>query len=48
LTSVSFWLSLFIIFLLVMFMQVIAEVTGLVNEEFKPFTKFYKRMVKRQ
>ncbi|MCY7502065.1 glycosyltransferase family 4 protein [Bacillus pumilus] len=48
LTSATIWLSLIIIFLLVMFMQVIAEVTGLVNEEFKPFTKFYKRMVKRQ
>ena len=46
LTSATIWLSLIIIFLLVMFMQVIAEVTGLVNEEFKPFTKFYKRMVK--
>ena len=28
-------------------MQIIAEVTGLVNEQFKPFTKFYKRLVKK-
>ncbi|MFD3204324.1 undecaprenyl-phosphate alpha-N-acetylglucosaminyl 1-phosphate transferase, partial [Bacillus sp. LR_5] len=38
---------LFIIFILIIFMQIIAEVTGLVNEKFKPFTKFYKRLVKR-
>ncbi|KAA6447933.1 MraY family glycosyltransferase [Bacillus atrophaeus] len=47
LTSATIWLSLFIIFTLIVFMQIIAEVTGLVNEQFKPFTKFYKRLVKR-
>ncbi len=47
LKSATIWLSLFIIFILIIFMQIIAEVTGLVNEKFKPFTKFYKRLVKR-
>ncbi|MDI6562929.1 undecaprenyl-phosphate alpha-N-acetylglucosaminyl 1-phosphate transferase, partial [Bacillus altitudinis] len=47
-TSATIWLSLIIIFLRGMFMQFIAEVTGLLTEEFKPFTKFYKSMVKRQ
>ncbi len=47
LKSATIWLSLFIIFVLIVFMQIIAEVTGLVNEQFKPFTKFYKRLVKK-
>ncbi|MEC2181899.1 MraY family glycosyltransferase [Bacillus spizizenii] len=47
LKSATIWFSLFIIFILIIFMQIIAEVTGLVNEKFKPFTKFYKRLVKR-
>ncbi|MBP1081411.1 UDP-GlcNAc:undecaprenyl-phosphate GlcNAc-1-phosphate transferase [Bacillus capparidis] len=47
LSSATIWLSLFILCMLILFMQIIAEVTGLVNEKYKPFTKFYKRMVKK-
>lgn len=47
LTTATLWLSVFILFMLVLFVQIIAEVTGLVNEKFKPFTKFYKRMLKK-
>jgi UDP-GlcNAc:undecaprenyl-phosphate GlcNAc-1-phosphate transferase len=47
LKTATLWVSIFIIFGLILFMQIIAEVTGLVNEQYKPFTKFYRRMVKR-
>lgn len=47
LKTATLWMSIFIIFCLILFMQIIAEVTGLVNEKYKPFTKFYRRMVKK-
>ncbi|MEK4634143.1 glycosyltransferase family 4 protein [Bacillus sp. 4A_MP3] len=47
LKSATVWLSLFIIFILILFIQIIVEITGLVSEQFKPFIKFYKRMIKR-
>lgn len=47
LKSATLWLSLFIIFLLIIFVQIIVEVTGLVSDQFKPIIKIYKRLIKR-
>lgn len=43
-TSATLWGSLLIIFLLLIFIQVVAEVIGLVNDRYKPFLRFYRRV----
>jgi UDP-GlcNAc:undecaprenyl-phosphate/decaprenyl-phosphate GlcNAc-1-phosphate transferase len=40
----TLWGSIFIIFVLVLFVQIVAEVVGLVNDKYKPFLKIYRRV----
>ncbi len=45
-TSATLWLSIILLFVLIFFTEIIAEVIGLVHERYKPLISFYKKSEK--
>ncbi|OJE35278.1 undecaprenyl-phosphate alpha-N-acetylglucosaminyl 1-phosphate transferase [Bacillus proteolyticus] len=47
-SSATLWLSIILLFVLIFFTEIIAEVIGLVHERYKPIISFYKKVKKRE
>ncbi|MFT4414441.1 glycosyltransferase family 4 protein [Fredinandcohnia humi] len=47
-SSSTLWGSLFIIFMLLIFTEIVAEMIGLVNDRYKPMMKIYRKVFGRQ
>lgn len=45
-SSATLWLSIILLFILIFFTEIIAEVIGLVHERYKPIISFYKKVKK--
>ncbi|MCV5433178.1 hypothetical protein OFN37_29050, partial [Escherichia coli] len=43
-SSATLWLSIILLFILIFFTEIIAEVIGLVHERYKPLISFYKKV----
>lgn len=43
-SSATLWLSIILLFILIFFTEIIAEVIGLVHERYKPIISFYKKV----
>ena len=45
-TTATLWLSIILLFALIFFTEIIAEIIGLVHERYKPIISFYKKKTK--
>ncbi|MDM5190786.1 MraY family glycosyltransferase [Bacillus sp. DX4.1] len=47
-SSATLWLSIILLFVLIFFTELVAEVIGLVHDRYKPIIAFYKKVKKRE